>query len=427
MKTAAIKKVLGAYIAARWRAARLRDREAIEAYQGRRLARIADHATRSFDFYKPFAGRDFAALPIVDKQVLLDNFAAMNRSRLPLDIVRAALDRGEGRVGNALIGMSTGTSGNRGYYVIEESERFTWLGTILAKALPDALWRRHRVALALPAMSDLYGSARLGSRIDLRFFHLALGPDAWADELAAFDPDTIVAPPKVLRWLAERGQLRAINVLSGAEVLDPLDREIIERATGRRMRELYMATEGLFGVGCEHGTLHLAEDVVHFEFDRPDTGGVLVSPIVTDFTRREQAMIRYRMNDLIELDPEPCPCGLAYHAVKRIEGRRDDCFYLPDAGGELRLVTPDILRNTLVDADRAIDDFRIVQSGANQLVLSLPARLEGEVPEKAKAALVARLAQRGLHPEITMSSRIEVDFSRKLRRVRREWTPPAQP
>ncbi len=49
-------------------------------------------------------------------------------------------------------------------------------------------------------------------------------------------------------------------------MLDPLDRAAIEAATGVTVREIYMATEGLFGVACPHGTLHLAEDVVKFEW-----------------------------------------------------------------------------------------------------------------------------------------------------------------
>ena len=75
--------------------------------------------------------------------------------------------------------------------------------------------------------------------------------------MLAFAPDTIVAPPKVLRRLAESGRLTARHIFSGAEVLDPLDRAVIEAATGGTVREIYMATEGLLGVSCPLGTLHL--------------------------------------------------------------------------------------------------------------------------------------------------------------------------
>jgi putative adenylate-forming enzyme len=425
MRPHALFTVARAYAAARLRLAMLRDRPAIERYQRRQLARLTQRAARELPFYAGFADRPFEDWPVVDKETVIANFAAMNRAGLDAQQVRTAIAAGEERLGGHLIGMSTGTSGNRGYYVITEAERFLWLGTILAKALPDALWRRHRVALALPALSGLYRSASVGSRVDLSFFDLAAGPETWADDLTAYAPDTIVAPPKVLRWLAERGKLGADTIFSGAEVLDPLDRAVIEEATGHRVREIYMATEGLFGVGCVHGTLHLAEDVVHFEYSQPDPSSPLQSPIVTDFTRRSQAMIRYRMNDLLELDHGQCACGSRFQAVRRIEGRRDDAFLLPDAAGSLQMVTPDVLRNAIVDADPAIRDHRIVQDGAASVVVSLDPGLVAEVDDRVRVSLARALAKRGVTAEVTITRGIATDFTRKLRRVRREWQPPA--
>lgn len=424
MRIGAIAAVVNAYLAARWRAARLRDPAAIREHQARHLARLGRAASRDLPFYRPFAERPFDAWPVIDKATLLDNFAAMNRPGLDLTTVRAALAAGRERIGEYLIGMSTGTSGNRGYYVITERERFVWLGTILAKVLPDALWRRHRVALALAAVSELYRSATNGSRIALRFFDLAAGPEAWADQLADFAPDTIVAPPKILRWLAEHRNLTADRIFSGAEVLDPLDRAIIEGVTGRRVREIYMATEGLFGVACPHGTLHLAEDVVHVDFSRPDPASPLVSPIVTDFTRRAQGMIRYRMNDLLELAADPCPCGSAMRAVARIEGRADDAFLIAAADGAVRLVTPDILRNAIVDADPAIRDFRVVQTGPDAVTVTLDGGLAEAADDRVRASLQRAFTRRGVVADIAIARGIVPDFTRKLRRVRRDWPGP---
>ncbi|WP_137861143.1 MULTISPECIES: hypothetical protein [unclassified Sphingomonas] len=62
--------------------------------------------------------------------------------------------------------------------MISDAERFVWLGTALAKALPDVLLRHHRVALALSGYSTLYRSAERGRRISLRFLALRLGVDA---------------------------------------------------------------------------------------------------------------------------------------------------------------------------------------------------------------------------------------------------------
>jgi putative adenylate-forming enzyme len=275
------------------------------------------------------------------------------------------------------------------------------------------------LALVLPGMSNLYRSASEGSRVQLRFFDLALGIDAWLDAFCRFGPDTVVAPPSVLRRLAELGALAGVQPFSGAEVLDPLDRQVIERASGRRVREIYMATEGLLGVGCPQGTLHLAEDVIRCEWEPvPDSG--VVSLVFTDLVRRVQPMIRYRMNDLLELDPRPCPCGLAFQSVRRVVGRIDDCLRLAGWTGEPRLVTPDVVRNAVVDADPRIDDFRIQQIGPAALRILLPAGLPRDVDPKVAQALQRALQPFDLvEPELRIERGIETSADRKLRRVQR--------
>lgn len=413
-------------IAAFWRtrrlARRLRTREDVARWRAARLDRFVHEAVPRVPFYAGLNARALSDLPIVDKQKLLANFERFNVKGATYAEVRAALDRGDDKVGELFIGQSTGTSGNRGVYVISETERFTWLGVILAKTLPDVLFARHKVALALPGYSKLYASAAETGRLSIRFFDLALGVDTWRDEIETYAPDTIVAPPKVLRILAETSRIRPINIFSGAEVLDPLDRGSIEAAFGVKVREIYMATEGLFGVGCAHGTLHLAEDVVAFEFEA--AGGDLVSPLVTDFTRSTQIMARYRMNDLLRLGAGSCACGSPLQCVESVEGRHDDVFQLRGRGDALVSVTPDVMRNAVVDADRRILDFRITQTGADAVVLTLADDLPAEAGQNARDALQTALVRIGAEaPMVTLQSGIEVPFDRKLRRVRREWRP----
>ena len=122
------------------------------------------------------------------------------------------------------------------------------------------------------------------------------------------------------------------------------------------------------------------------------------------------------MNDLLELDPDPCPCGSAFQPVRRIEGRVDDSLLF---GG--RMVTPDVVRNAVVDADPRIDDFRIVQTGPSELRVALPASLPRDVD-----TVVAQALQRALAPfpaddvKLVITRGIETPTDRKLRRIRRE-------
>jgi len=417
---------LHAFARTRRLARRLKTPADVFRWRTARLDRFLRRTVLRVPYYAGLSPRLLGDLPSMDKATLLANFEQLNRRGVTLAEVRAALDAGEQRVRGLVIGQSTGTSGNRGVFVISEAERFTWLGVILAKTLPDVLWARHRVALALPGYSKLYASAAESGRVALRFFDLAEGVDAWRDQLRAFAPDVLVAPPKMLRNLAEGGGLQPRHVFSGAEVLDAVDRRIIETGMGAKVREIYMATEGLLGVGCPRGVLHLAEDAVAFEWEAVgDTG--LVTPLITDFTREVQVMARYRMNDLLRLSPTRCLCGSPLQAVEGVEGRQDDVFHLPTATGSgFRMVTPDVVRNAIIDADRRILDFRVVQTGRDVVVLHLAQHLPAAAAQAARGALAAALARAGaVVGAIELSAGLDAPTDRKLRRVRRDWTPPA--
>ncbi len=176
-----------------------------------------------------------------------------------------------------------------------------------------------------------------------------------------------------------------------------------------------MATEGLLGVSCSHGMVHLAEDSIYFEFE--PVGDGLVTPIITAFARQTQIMARYRMNDLLHLSEEPCPCGSPLQGVAEIVGRMDDVFKFYTSKGEV-LITPDILRNAVVDADRKIEDFRILQTGKTQVELVLARELPVAAANAARQALVDLFEARQLDVNIDLKqAHMPLQTKRKLRRV----------
>jgi len=171
-----------------------------------------------------------------------------------------------------------------------------------------------------------------------------------------------------------------------------------------------MATEGLLAVSCRHGTLHLCEDVMHFELPQVGDDPDLRAVIISDFSRQTQIMARYQMNDLVRLQPEGCPCGSPLTAVSAVVGRVDDCFFL---GAERVLLTPDVIRNAVVDSDRGITDFRVVQTGSAQVRVQVDTGKEA-----AQAALRALFAGRGVDVEVVVEDGAPTPcMDRKLRRV----------
>lgn len=391
-----------------------KSRRDFERWQARALRRWLDRDLPLAPFYDK-APRHLGDLPVTDKALLMANFERFNIGGVSARDGWAAASA-DGRLGDLTIGASTGTSGNRGLFIISEAEKYRWLGAILAKTVPHLLWRRQRVAVILPQNTGLYDSARKSRRIDLRFFDLTLGPENWRAALEDFAPTVIIAPPKMLRHFAAADfKLAPLRVFSAAETLDPVDRPAIETFFGRPLDQIYMATEGLFAVTCRQGGLHLAEDSVFFEFE--PVGDELVTPLVTAFRRQTQIMARYRMNDLLRLSKAPCRCGSPLRTVDEIVGRMDDVFRLASEHGPI-LITPDILRNAVLKADRRIDDFRLIQTAPDAVELQLAPNLAGDAAAAALEAVRALLALRQATASVDLvRAPLPLETSRKLRRV----------
>ncbi|CDX24476.1 putative coenzyme F390 synthetase [Mesorhizobium sp. ORS 3359] len=407
-----LAEAVGSFALTQW--VSRKSRADFERWQARALRRFLDRDLPRAPFYGKAPAR-LTDLPVTDKALLMARFDEFNIHGLTAAQAWAALAR-DGRLGALTVGASTGTSGNRGLFVISEAEKYRWLGTILAKAAADLVWRGMRVAVILPQNTGLYDSARTSRLIKLAFFDLTLGPESWRRELEGFDPTVVIAPPKILRHFASEGfRLRPKRIFSAAETLDPVDRPVIENFFSLPLDQIYMATEGLFAVTCRQGGLHLAEDSVFFEFEPAGEG--LVTPLVTAFRRQTQIMARYRMNDLLRLSNEPCGCGSPLRCVDEIVGRMDDAFRFTSPDGPI-LVTPDVLRNAVLKADRRIDDFRLVQTGPESIELRLAPTLPDDAAVAAHQAVRALLEMRKAAATVTLvRAPLPLETGRKLRRV----------
>ncbi|MEI9865341.1 MAG: hypothetical protein WDN00_12475 [Limisphaerales bacterium] len=158
---------------------------------------------------------------------------------------------------------------------------------MLAKILPGNLLESHRAALCFRANSNLYGSVS-SRRFKFGFFDLLEPPEKLAQKLGEFQPTLLVAPPAMLRLLAEekragRLSIQPTRIFSVAEVLEPQERMVIEEQFGQRLHEIYQATEGFLATTCAHGTLHLNEDNIVVQKEWLDRTQKKFTPIITDF------------------------------------------------------------------------------------------------------------------------------------------------
>lgn len=410
-----------AFCRCRFLARRLKTRADLVAYRQKRLQRWLKEDVPRVPAYAEAPPARLSDLPVIGKAELMGQFHRYNRLQLTAEEGWAHF-AAQTQPDGFHVGASTGTSGNRGLYVISDAERAAWLGTMLAKTLPRFPFERARVAIILPQNAALYRQPGRGRLLALKFFDLNEGLAGLPDRLEAYRPDTIVAPPKVLRHLAGMERSYAVKRLfSGAEVMDETDRQVIRSGFGIAPGEIYMATEGLFGVTCRQGRLHLAEDVMHFEFEPGPEGSGLVNPVIADFSRKTQIMARYRMNDLLRLSDRTCPCGSPLQCVEEIVGRADDLLTFSSEKRGSVIVTPDVIRNAILDASRAIQDFRAEQTGENRLLVLLPDHLQEAAAEAVCVALRNLFDRLDIAPDLVIERRLLEPPLEKLRRVRRAF------
>ncbi len=409
--------------------------EELRAYQRQRLLAIVRHAAANSPYYRErFADielsddLDLTALPRLDKATMLENFDDLvTDRRLTLDGVEAhlaELERAGPGADPKLSGAyrtvaSGGSSGRRGVFLYGYEDWNTVLsGAVrlsrgyfgLAPRLP-----RSRLT-TIWAESPLHISGRAARTLDTgispyRFQRLDVRAplDSLVEELNAFQPEGLSAYASTAALLAERqlsGDLHISPrvVTTGAEVRSPEMEERIVAAWGRAPFDFYNASESGAGLAAEcdrHAGLHVFEDLAQIEVVddeyRPVPAGEPGSRLLlTNLFNRTQPLIRYELDDLVTLSPDPCPCGRPFPLLESVDGRSDDLLELPATAGGTVSIHPLTLRSPL-SRIAALSEYRIVYGRGE---LRVDAVLNGASDRRrtcreVKARLAEALAESG--------------------------------
>lgn len=421
-------RILAEFALTRWFRP-LRTRAAVERRQARLLRKHLRFLRRRSGYFGPLlATGGFETLPPMDKKLMMDRFDEINTIGAGRDEALALAIANErsrdfgADLGSNSVGLSSGTSGHRGLFVVSRAEREAWVGTVLARTLPRRRLLGHRIALFLRADNSLYES--VGSRaVSFRYFDVHADMAENIARLRQYAPTILVAPPSVLRLIAraaDAGKFETVpqKVYAVAEVLETADAQRIAKSLRQPvLHQLYQCTEGFLAHTCEQGVIHLNEDSVLFE--RELLADERFTPIITDLRRRAQPIVRYRLGDVLRARSEPCQCGSALAAVERIEGREGDTLLLRDVDGRVIPVFADVITRALLYAE-GFDEYRVVQTDASRLEISLDVldeRAERSVRHEVRV-LCARLG--AVVPDVAFTP-YRHDAGVKLRRVVRMW------
>lgn len=407
-----------------------RTRKALRSYQKQRvlgqLAYLKEHSPY-FKGLSVHSFEDFRKLPLMNKEFMMEHFNVLNCVGIDRDEALSLAIDGEkqrefsGKLRGISVGLSSGTSGARGLFLVSDRERALWAGTVLAKFLPKGKLFGHRIAFFLRADNNLYETID-SKLIRFRYFDLLRDMGENLSELADYRPTLLVAPPSVLLGIAramERGELR-INpekVISVAEVLRAEDAAYLKAQFGLSViHQAYQCTEGFLGYVCECGNFHLNEELVLIEREYLDAHRFV--PIVTDFTRQSQPIVRYRLNDILVEKRGHCPCGNPATLIRYIEGREDDVFYFAGIRQKEVAVFPDFISRCVIYAE-GVKNYKVVQDGSAHVTVYLE-RESSDTSAQIRREF-ARLAEKmKFHcPEIAFAPYVP-DFQRKMKRVERK-------
>ncbi|MDX1907410.1 MAG: hypothetical protein SF053_10285 [Bacteroidia bacterium] len=414
-----------------------RNRQTLERWQTRKLRSFLAYVKRRSPFFREAlaaAGDDWRQLPLMNKQRFMDAFDTLNTAGIRKADALALAQEAEAtrefspEIHGITVGLSTGTSGNRGVFLVSKAERAQWAGMMFSRVAPITSLRRRKLAFFLRANSNLYSSVQ-SSVLEFGFFDLLHPVEANITKLGVFQPDILVAQPSMLRLIARaqaagKIHIRPERIISVAEVLEPTDRAYCEDVFGQTLHQVYQCTEGFLAATCVHGTLHWNEDLIVLEKKYLDETQTRYHPVITDFTRTTQPVIRYELNDIIVPPVAPCPCGSPMEAIGHIEGRMDDVFWFRSAAGVPVAVFPDFVRRAVIRADQAVSDYMVVQEGPDTLALYLDDPLPADRIVQVHLELRSLLTSLGvMSVSIRDAGPLPPLGDTKLRRIRRMYHP----
>ena len=253
----------------------------------------------------------------------------------------------------------------------------------------------------------------------------------------AWGVNVILGFPSYLRHLAivARDELgidpHSLGIRTLGSHLGQEDRQRIEELWNAPCHDAYGTHEsGMMAAECgARAGMHIQEDAVILEIADPETGAMLPegekgSVYITTLYRWGAPQIRFNINDISRIIPEPCPCGGTLKRLDRIFGRNDTMVKLRGVN-----VFPEAIGGVVASERRSNGEYFCIveRAGIEQreemtvLVevaqpavdrIQLQADLERRFKEVLGVRLIVEIVDRGKTDEYTGTSK-----SSKIRRL----------
>jgi putative adenylate-forming enzyme len=418
----------------------------IKRHQNKEAQKLVNYAKKHSKFYSDFFFEtdttDYLNLPFMNKKLYMENFTDLNTKGLTKEeciqyCLKIEKERDFSRYYKRyLVGMSTGTSGNKGIEFATKYETLMMQFLIYIR-FPFPKTRKYHLAFILRVFSP--GFSHDGRRLKISYVNPLNKMETIIEQLNELNPNLISGPPSVLQILGKARKegwlnIKPLAIISYGEVLSDDVRKILSQDFDCPVYEVYKCSESLIGISCKHGNLHINEDTtlveVHDQQSQPVRPGTPGFVVVSDFIKYGTPIIRYQLNDLITIDPEPCSCGSKFRVIKQVHGRADDAFLGRSVKtGEHQFILPDFIRRSIVRSSNQIQEYNAIQKSPTHLIVKLQFKsdIEAVSHQEIENLIKKNIADifsmhESIVPEINFQYEVlKHDFDNKLRRIRRDF------
>ncbi len=249
-------------------------------------------------------------------------------------------------------------------------------------------------------------------------------PERWLEAIRSWRPHMIHGYALTLKLLAEaavrRGETVPVAlVASTSGVLDGVGRDMIRRAFGARIVDIYASEEAgsVMAWECpECEGYHLCLDTVVVESlrdGRPARPGEDAEVVVTNLSNFTMPLIRYEQGDVVRLAEREPVCGRGLPLIESVQGRAGD--YVVLASGRRLTPHPFFL---VLDHALGVGRWQVVQEGLDRMVVrtTVAAGADGVDSAGIRDGLRSLVGPE-VDIEVVVVDRLREDPSRKLRSV----------
>lgn len=413
----------------------------IHDYQDNRIKNVVKFAVANSgffrDYYSGYDLNDVWNLPVMNKKIMMDNLSGCNTVGLSKDeIIRFCLEVEKTRdftirLNGLNIGMSSGTSGNKGVEIVTREEE-NYMKAALFARFDFPKKEKINLAFILRVSAPAFSLDKFGHK--LTYVSQLDTIENINRQLEKINPNIISAPPSMLKIIAneyENGNLSVSpgRLISYAEVLYPDVKKYLEQVFKCTVHQIYKCTEGPIGISCKFGSLHVNEDLVAIQ-TLDDNGAPVPAGqpckklIITDLHKKALPVIRYELNDIVTISREKCRCGSEFRVIEDIKGRADDMFWgIRKDDKTKHFIYQDYISRMIITCSDDIDDFQAIQKDYTHVVLRIKLKNDPDkyyISEKLQDGLKEIFLKYGcVEPgvEIIFGEPLRNQYSNKLARV----------